>query len=147
MTTTDPEDDDTDRASYDDLFPDEDGPHGDEGADDDYFGVCPECGKSDGCINIGRAHWFYCTEHKIRWCIGWNLFSGWQYETEDQQRETYERLDFGTFRTIEPDQAHPPRRAAAGGDTRGEVSGLPAERGLDVTLVADPHIPADHLGE
>ena len=107
MTTTDPENgvDDADRASYDDLFPDEGGPLGDEGANDDYFGVCPECGKSDGYINIARAHWFYCAAHKINWCVGWNLFSSWQYETEDQQRETYERLGFGTFRTIEPDQA------------------------------------------
>ena len=22
-----------------------------------YFGVCPECHKNDGCINVGRSHW------------------------------------------------------------------------------------------
>src|SRR6266511_5437945 len=25
---------------------------------EDYFGVCPECGQSDGYVNIGSGHWF-----------------------------------------------------------------------------------------
>ena len=49
---------------------------------DDYFGGCPECGKQDGCLNVGREHWFVCHEHKKRWSPGSNIFSGWREETE-----------------------------------------------------------------
>ena len=51
---------------------------------DDYFGVCPECGKSDGYINAGRSHWFICKEHKIKWLVGCNLFSDWRHQTEGE---------------------------------------------------------------
>jgi hypothetical protein len=66
----------------------------------DHFGVCPTCNKTDGYINIGRGHWFYCAQHKIKWCVGENLFSGWQDETEEQQRAIYDKLDFGTFTRV-----------------------------------------------
>jgi hypothetical protein len=49
---------------------------------DDYFGGCPVCGKTDGCLNFGRDHWYVCHAHKKRWLIGSNLFSGWKKETE-----------------------------------------------------------------
>jgi hypothetical protein len=69
-------------------------------SDSDYFGVCPKCGKNDGYINIGRGHWFFCTEHKIRWCAGANLFSSWQDETEEQPLERYNQLGFDKYITI-----------------------------------------------
>jgi RecA-family ATPase len=25
-----------------------------------------------------RSHWFVCHEHKVKWCVGSNLFSGWR---------------------------------------------------------------------
>jgi hypothetical protein len=67
-----------------------------------YFGVCPDCNKTDGYTNIGAGHWFFCKEHKTRWCIGSNLFSSWRDETEEEQRREYDELDFGSFKDVEP---------------------------------------------
>lgn len=52
---------------------------------DDYFGTCPECGSHDGYYNVGKAHWFVCHEHEVRWCVGSNLFSSWRTEDELDQ--------------------------------------------------------------
>jgi hypothetical protein len=60
-------------------------------AEDNYFGGCPECGGSDGCINIGPNHWYYCKEHRTRWCIGSNLFSSWKDQTKAEQLEAAAR--------------------------------------------------------
>ena len=68
---------------------------------ENYFGVCPECGKTDGYINVGRDHWFYCKEHKLRWNVGSNLFSDWKDETADEQCRKYTELDFGSFTAVE----------------------------------------------
>ena len=56
----------------------------------DYFGGCPKCGRSDGLYNVGRANWFVCHTHKVRWTVGSNILSSWRYETEDEQRERWE---------------------------------------------------------
>lgn len=72
--------------------------------DESYFGVCPECGRSNGCINVGKGHWFHCREHKTKWFVGSNLFSSWRQETEEEQRERYEELDFGSYREVEPEE-------------------------------------------
>ncbi|NQU25802.1 MAG: hypothetical protein HQ567_31325 [Candidatus Nealsonbacteria bacterium] len=57
-----------------------------------YFGACPICKKTDGCLNIGREHWFVCHEHKKRWCAGANLFSGWRDEDESVWQENAEQI-------------------------------------------------------
>jgi hypothetical protein len=67
-----------------------------------YWGVCPVCHQTDGCINIGKAHWYFCKEHKTRWCVGANLFSTWRTQTEEEQRAIYDGLDFGTFTDVKP---------------------------------------------
>lgn len=69
---------------------------------DDYFGVCPACGYTDGYINIGRGHWFYCVVHKVRWFVGSNLFSDWRHETEADQKRRYDELGFHEFTEREP---------------------------------------------
>ena len=38
----------------------------DRHANENYFGACPECGTHDGCVNIGRGHWFFCRQHRTR---------------------------------------------------------------------------------
>src|SRR6185503_8845161 len=53
------------------------GPQDQERENDEYFGVCPTCRKSDGYLNLGRANWFVCHEHRVRWLFGENLFSTW----------------------------------------------------------------------
>ena len=66
---------------------------------DDYFGGCPECGRFEMLI-IGRDHWCFCEEHKVRWCLGSNLFSGWRHET-DQIWELNKRQLAG-YRDVKP---------------------------------------------
>lgn len=76
---------------------------------DNEFFACPECGGSDGYINIGKGHWFYCQRHRTKAMVGANLFSGWKDETEDEQRERYDELGFRFFRDV----GTPPRRGLA----------------------------------
>lgn len=59
---------------------------------DKYFGACPECGSNDGYLNIGRAHFVLCDEHKLCWQVGENLFSSWRSETEDVWQENHRLL-------------------------------------------------------
>lgn len=70
--------------------------------DDDRFGLCPVCHKTDGFINIGRGHWFYCKEHKAKWFIGSNRFSSWKDETEPEQRRIFDELGAGAFEDVKP---------------------------------------------
>lgn len=67
----------------------------------EYFGVCPQCHKTDGYINVGEGHWFLCEEHKVRWFVGANLFSSCKDQTEEEQRTTYDDLDFSSFEHVE----------------------------------------------
>jgi len=67
-----------------------------------YFGDCPECGRNDGYVNIGRGHWFICKEHKAMWFIGSNLFSDWKGETEEEQRERFDFYGLGSYEEVKP---------------------------------------------
>jgi len=67
-----------------------------------YFGLCPVCHKTDGYLNIGQSHWFYCKEHKKRWCEGSNLFDSWRDQTEQEQRRRYDEIGFNSFEIIDP---------------------------------------------
>jgi len=64
------------------------------------WGLCPYCGKTDGCHSVGRDHWYVCHEHKTKWCIGSNLFSSWRDLTEDERRRN--RRVFDEYRTVAP---------------------------------------------
>ena len=69
-----------------------------------YWGVCPECRRTDGYLNVGRGHWFYCREHRTLWYVGSNMFSSWRYQSEDEQRAIYAQVfgDGGEWRDVEP---------------------------------------------
>ena len=67
-----------------------------------YFGVCPQCRRNDGCANVGPSHWFFCKKHRVKWCIGSNLFSSWKDETEEEQRRVYDEIGLGEFEEIKP---------------------------------------------
>jgi hypothetical protein len=73
-----------------------------------YFGLCPHCHCHDGYINVGREHWFVCDEHKVRWCVGANLFDSWREQTEDEQRRIYNERGIGEYAEIEPYQEPQP---------------------------------------
>ena len=51
-------------------------------------------------MNVGKYHWFYCPEHRVRWCVGYNLQSSWRYETEEDWNRNWQKLqdytDIGT---------------------------------------------------
>ena len=59
---------------------------------DDYSGGCPKCGRTNGCLNVGRDHWFVCDEHMLRWYVGSNLFSCWHEQTEEGRQQNIETL-------------------------------------------------------
>lgn len=67
-----------------------------------HFGGCPQCANSDGCVNVGKGHWFYCLEHRVKWFAGSNLFSSWRDETEAEQRARYDEIGLGDFVHVEP---------------------------------------------
>ncbi len=71
---------------------------------DGYFGLCPECHKTDGYMNIGRTHVFTCEEHGTWWIAGSNLFSCWREETELEWRRNAKRLD--SWREVRPYRRH-----------------------------------------
>lgn len=65
-----------------------------------YFGGCPECGNSDGYLNIGGNHWFSCDAHRTRWCAGYNLFSDWRCEAPEIWDANEASLS--DYRVVEP---------------------------------------------
>lgn len=49
----------------------------------DLVGECPKCHGTDNVIrNYGENHWGACEGCRVTWCIGYNLYSSWQNETE-----------------------------------------------------------------
>lgn len=67
-----------------------------------HFGICP-IGLHD-CeivyLNVGKSHFNVCKKHKVRWHIGWNLFSSWLDETEEQWEHNRKVLE--GMRVVEP---------------------------------------------
>ena len=49
-------------------------------------------------LNIGKDHWMYCEPHRVTWHVGYNLFSGWQHETEAQWQKNARFLS--SFRVL-----------------------------------------------
>jgi hypothetical protein len=67
---------------------------------EDHFGLCPICRRTDGYLNAGRTHVFFCEEHRVCWTAGSNLFSSWRHETDEEQRAAFERIE--GFREVTP---------------------------------------------
>ncbi len=67
---------------------------------EEHFGNCPECGRTDGYINVFKDHYFRCDEHKTVWFVGRNLYSSWRHETEEDWQHNRERLI--DYRVVEP---------------------------------------------
>lgn len=64
-----------------------------ENAKENYFGGCPECGNTNGYLNLRSTHVFVCDEHKTGWIIGANLFSCWKEETEQDWDKNLKLLE------------------------------------------------------
>jgi hypothetical protein len=67
-----------------------------------YFGGCPICGQTNGYLNAGKSHCFYCVEHKTSWCVGSNLLSSWKSETEEEQRAKWMAVGMDDFADVKP---------------------------------------------
>jgi hypothetical protein len=67
---------------------------------EEYFGVCPQCAKNDGYLNVRRAHWMVCHTHRVRWWVGENLFSTWKMESEGDWAENHAIL--ARYAEVEP---------------------------------------------
>jgi hypothetical protein len=67
-----------------------------------HFGDCPKCRQNDGHLNIGRDHWFYCRQHRVKWRAGSELFPDWLQESEQIWEQNQALLDF--FMEVEPFQ-------------------------------------------
>jgi len=67
---------------------------------DDYFGLCPLCGRKDGYLNNLRDHWMICKKHKTKWCVGSNLFSSWRDMSGEEQDS--QRKELTEFTEVEP---------------------------------------------
>jgi hypothetical protein len=66
---------------------------------DEAFGWCPDCGRSDGYLNVEATHWYVCHAHRVRWCVGANLFSSWRYESEADWQKNADLLR--TYREVD----------------------------------------------
>ena len=64
------------------------------------FGLCPECNARDGFVHIGRQEWFYCKEHKTKWCTSENMLSGWREMSEKDFQENADMLK--DYTEVEP---------------------------------------------
>jgi hypothetical protein len=73
--------------------------HRNSPASDDYFGSCPNCHRNDGYENVGSDHWFVCHQHRVKWCVGSNLFSSWRDQTDQERALVIARL--ATYREVE----------------------------------------------
>jgi hypothetical protein len=70
----------------------------------EYFGICPACLKSDGSVNIRSEHWYHCAEHRVKWCVGANLFSHWKDEDDEIWQKNFELIkDFTEIRPLNPE--------------------------------------------
>jgi hypothetical protein len=67
---------------------------------DQGFGGCPICHGSSGYLNVGPEHYFFCHEHKTKWCVGSNLFGCWREESDEEWLRNEYRL--ANYRTVEP---------------------------------------------
>jgi hypothetical protein len=92
---------------------------------DEYFGGCPECGGNDGHLNVFKAHYCRCDEHKTVWFVGSNQFSNWHRETEEDWRRNQDLLQ--GYRPVEP--VYPERE---------EVETSPMHK-LSVCVTGDVH--------
>jgi hypothetical protein len=103
-------------------------------------GGCPQCGGSDGYLNLGRSHWESCSKHKTKWLIGENLFSCWRDETAEVWEKNAQLLE--GYKEVRPIYPSPDQDLV---DHR-----TPAEKEADAlffaSLTYEPYDGPDILG-
>lgn len=63
-------------------------------------GGCPICKSPVPILNVYKAHWSFCDQHKVCWKVGEDLFGGWIFEDESVWRRNAEKLN--GYRIVEP---------------------------------------------
>ena len=91
-----------------------------------YFGGCPICWKQDGHLNYGRDHWCVCHDHKKKWYVGSNLFSGWREENEAIWEDNAKLL--AGFEKCEPAMCLEPEIGGYCNDVAMQVPGVAARQ-------------------
>jgi hypothetical protein len=61
---------------------------------------CPLCEEERPYVNAGKVHIGYCEPCRVSWVIGTNLFSSWQDQTEEEQRDAYMAAGITRLRRI-----------------------------------------------
>lgn len=64
------------------------------------YGACPVCAGHDGCLNVGRYHWFRCDSHKTKWLVGEDLFAYWREQPAQEWRAAGDML--AAYQEVEP---------------------------------------------
>ena len=77
-------------------------------ADEAYWGLCPICRHNDGYLNLLYDHWFVCDEHRVKWCVGADLFSSWRDESPDVWADNWDRLK--GYAEVEPELPERPAK-------------------------------------
>ena len=54
---------------------------------DSALGNCPQCGRAPVMRNYYADHLGCCDPCRVFWHIGTNLFSGWRWELEQNERK------------------------------------------------------------
>jgi hypothetical protein len=65
-----------------------------------YFGDCSKCRRNDDYLNVGAEHWYICHKHKVKWCVGVNVFSRWR--SEDERLWAKNSVLLSTYQTVVP---------------------------------------------
>ncbi len=106
--------------------------------DDAGLGVCPTCRHTNGILNDYKDHWGVCDAHRVKWEVGYNLFSAWQFETQlDWSRN---RALLAGYREVEP--SHDPHWDCD--DEAHDDLAAQAQEAVDLVAAAR-HIFADDL--
>jgi hypothetical protein len=66
----------------------------------DYWGGCPVCRRNNGFLSIGPKHWVVCNVHKVKWHVGYNIFSGGHEMPAEQRFKNRDKL--AQYREVEP---------------------------------------------
>ena len=71
-----------------------------------YFGGCPYCGSDDGLVHLGPEQPMACKRHRVKWSIGINLFSIWQWIAEEHpDYPEWACALLAAYREVEPQEA------------------------------------------
>ena len=81
---------------------------------DNHFGYCPRCRAEPTYLDVHKDNWCACLGCKVRWHVGWNLFSSWRHQTERQEIEA--RTILMECEDVDPLHGTPQPAAHDGGD-------------------------------